>query len=243
MEKNFKESNLYIILFAMVMVLIVGSSLAFLNEFLKPNINRNIVLEKKENLLQSLGIHIKDISLIEDLYSKYIIKELAIDYKGNQIIEGKKAFDIDITKEIKIPLAQQRLPLYLAKNEKNQNLYIIPLIGNGLWDAIWGYISLDENLVIKGVSFDHKGETPGLGAEIKENYFQSDFVGEKILDKQNNFVGINIKKNNGDPKNENKEDNTIDAISGATITSVGVSDMIKDRVALYMPYLNKLMDL
>lgn len=237
MIKKMKEDT-YTLFFSTIMVLIVGLLLSFLSEFLKPKISRNIALEKKENLLQSLGIKIKNNS-IDNLYKKYIIKELAIDYKGNEIMTGKKAFDINIAKEIKVPLKNQKLPLYLAKNEKNEKLYIIPLRGNGLWDAIWGYISLDKNLVVKGVVFDHKSETPGLGAEIKQKYFQSNFIGERILDMNNNFIGINLKKNNRDPKNKNKYDNTIDAISGATITSTGVSNMIKDRIVLYIPFLKK----
>lgn len=238
MIKIFKESNKYTITFSVIMALIIGAILAFLSEFLKVNINKNIILEKKENLLQSLGINTKYDS-IENLYKKHIIKELAVDYKGNTLLQGSKAFSINLAKEIKFPLSKQRLPLYLGKNKNHENLYIIPLRGNGLWDAIWGYISLDKDLIIKGVSFDHKGETPGLGAEITQNYFQSNFIGEKILDSKQNFIGINITKNNKDPQNKNKEDNQIDAISGATITSIGVSNMIKDRLACYMPFFKK----
>lgn len=233
-----KESNKYTIIFSILVIVIVGGILAFLAEFLKLEINSNISLEKKRNLLQSLGIYTKNQS-IEYLYRKYIIKELVVDYKGNKIPYDKKCFDINLFREAKLPLVLQKLPLYLAKNLQNENLYIIPVIGNGLWDIIWGYIVLDNKFVIRGVFFDHKGETPGLGGEINQSYFQNRFIGEKILDINDNFVGVNVIKNNNDPKNQNKEDNEVDAISGATITSLGVSNMIKNRVILYMPFLNK----
>lgn len=233
-----KESNSYTIIFSILVIIIIGAILAFLSEFLKLEINNNISLEKKMNLLQSLGVYTNNQS-IERLYKKYIIKELAIDYKGNEVLYGKKCFDINLFKEIKLPLSLQKLPLYLAKNLQNEQLYIIPLIGSGLWDVIWGYMVLDNKFVIRGIFFDHKGETPGLGAEINQNYFQNRFIGETILDINDNFVGVDVIKNNNDPKNNNKKDNQVDAISGATITSLGVSNMIKNRLVLYMPYLNK----
>lgn len=233
-----KESNRYTIIFSTLVIIIVGGILAFLAEFLKIEINNNISLEKKMNLLQSLGVYAKNRS-IHQLYQKYIIKELAVDYRGNEILSGKKCFDINLFKESKFPIVSQKFPLYLAKNLNNEKLYIIPLIGNGLWDIIWGYIVLDKKFIIRGVFFDHKGETPGLGAEINQHYFQNRFIGEKILDINDNFVGIDVIKHNNDPKNQNKEDHKVDAISGATITSLGVSNMIKNRIILYIPFLNK----
>lgn len=234
-----KESNTYTIIFSILVIIIISLILAFLSEFLKLDINNNISVEKKINLLQSLGVNIKNHQSIEDVYRKHVIKELVVDYKGNKIFEGIKCFDINLFKESKLPLESQKLPLYLAKNLKNEILYIIPLIGNGLWDIIWGYIVLDNKFIIRGVFFDHKGETPGLGGEINRIYFQNRFLGEKILDINDNFIGVNVIKNNNDPKNINKEDHEVDAISGATITSLGVANMIKNRVILYMPFLNK----
>ncbi|MCB0465625.1 MAG: FMN-binding protein, partial [Aequorivita sp.] len=111
--------------------------------------------------------------------------------------------------------------------------------GKGLWDAIWGYVSLDKDLVVEGVYFDHKGETPGLGANIKERFFMDDFEGEQIMN-GNAFVGITVAKGNNDPLNERKEDHKVDALAGATITGNGVTAMIKKDVARYIPYLEKI---
>ncbi|MCB9203278.1 MAG: NADH:ubiquinone reductase (Na(+)-transporting) subunit C [Flavobacteriales bacterium] len=238
MAGNFKESNAYTILFSVIMVLVVGSSLAFLAVSLKPAISENQKAEKKQNILKSIGID-SEAKGVDEVYKKYITKEIAVNSKGEVVVEGEDAFNIDIAKEVKEPIETQRLPLYLAKNQKGEELFIIPLRGNGLWDAIWGYIALDKNLVSQGAVFDHKGETPGLGAEITQDYFQKEFVGEKVLNSKGVFVGINVSKTNADPKNVDKDDNEVDAISGATITSTGVSKMIKNRLALYMPYLMK----
>ncbi len=113
------------------------------------------------------------------------------------------------------------------------------MYGKGLWDAIWGYISLDKDLVVQGVYFDHKGETPGLGANIKLRFFMDDFKGESIEDGAR-LAGIEVAKGNNDPLNNDKEDNQVDALAGATITGNGVSAMIKESLNLYKPYLKSL---
>ena len=134
----------------------------------------------------------------------------------------------------------QRFPLYIANVDDNK-YYIIPLRGNGLWNAIWGYIALKgDNNTIKGVSFGHQAETAGLGAEITEDWFINSFVDEKILNNNGDFVGVYVTKKNNDPENIDKNDNEVDAISGATITGDGVSDMIKERLENYLQYFNNI---
>lgn len=108
--------------------------------------------------------------------------------------------------------------------------------GKGLWDAIWGFVALNEQMVVQGVYFDHAGETPGLGANIKQRYFMDDFTGESIL-AGTQYSGIAVAKGNNDPLNEIKDDNEVDALAGATITGNGVSDMIRESVNLYKDYL------
>ena len=115
----------------------------------------------------------------------------------------------------------------------------MPDRGKGLWDAIWGFVAVDKEMIVQGVYFDHKGETPGLGAEIKQRYFMDDFVGEQLLDK-GAFQGIKVAKGNNDPKNLIKDDYEVDALAGATITGDGVSVMLKKDLAMYVPYLKTL---
>jgi Na+-transporting NADH:ubiquinone oxidoreductase subunit C len=130
---------------------------------------------------------------------------------------------------------EARLPIFVGEKE-GKEVYVLPMYGKGLWDAIWGFISVDKDMVVQGVYFDHKAETAGLGANIKMRFFMDDFVGESLLDGKS-YSGITVSKTNNDPLNENKEDNEVDAIAGATITGNGVSSMIKETIKAYKPYL------
>jgi Na+-transporting NADH:ubiquinone oxidoreductase subunit C len=91
-------------------------------------------------------------------------------------------------------------------------------------------------MIVQGVYFDHKAETPGLGANIKERFFMDDFTGESIM-QDGRLVGIKIIKGNNDPVNEDKMDNAVDALAGATITGNGVTAMISESLNLYKDYL------
>ena len=233
-----RDSNKHTYIFAVLMVLSVAFVLSFTSESLKDLQNANVKKEKMQNILSSVGINVsRDES--EDLYMDYISEELSLKSDGT-IDNDIDAFDINLALEVKKDSDTQRFPLYIA-NVENEKFYVIPLRGAGLWAEIWGYIALKEDInTIKGVSFDHKSETAGLGAEITEDWFIDSFTDEKINDSQGNFVGVYLTKSNNDPRNEDKMDNEVDAISGATITGDGVSDMIIERVQNYLPYFNNI---
>jgi Na+-transporting NADH:ubiquinone oxidoreductase subunit C len=233
-----RDSNKHTYIFAVLMVLSVAFVLSFTSESLKDLQNANVKKEKMQNILSSVGINVtRDES--EDLYMDYISEELSLKSDGT-IDNDIDAFDINLALEVKKDSETQRFPLYIA-NVENEKFYVIPLRGAGLWAEIWGYIALKEDInTIKGVSFDHKSETAGLGAEITEDWFIDSFTDEKINDSQGNFVGVYLTKSNNDPRNEDKMDNEVDAISGATITGDGVSDMIIERVQNYLPYFNNI---
>lgn len=232
-----RDSNAYTFLFAAIMVLVVASSLAFTATALKSKQNENVRKEQMQNILSTIGIQ-TDREQAETLYNQYIKEQLALIQDGN-IDESINAFKIKLATETKKPVDQQRFPLYIAQVE-TAKYYIVPLRGAGLWDAIWGYIALEEDMsTIKGAVFDHKSETAGLGAEITQDWFQNRFIGEKIFDPKGNLVGINVSKTNNDPNGQDKDDHEIDAISGATITGDGVTAMISERLAHYTPYFKK----
>tara|TARA_A100001015_G_scaffold298472_1_gene381267 strand:+ start:154 stop:870 length:717 start_codon:yes stop_codon:yes gene_type:complete len=233
-----RDSNKHTYIFAILMVVLVAFVLSFTSESLKDLQNSNVKKEKMQNILSSVGINVsRDES--EDLYLDYISEELSLKLDGT-IDSDIEAFDINLALEVKKDSDTQRFPLYIA-NVENEKFYVIPLRGAGLWAEIWGYIALREDInTIKGVSFDHKSETAGLGAEITEDWFIDSFTDEKINDSQGNFVGVYLTKSNNDPRNEDKMDNEVDAISGATITGDGVSDMIIERVQNYLPYFNNI---
>ena len=240
------DSNLYTLLFATGMVLVVGSLLAFLASSLKPTIDENKRIEKQQNILYAMGVNENDESSaifvskdkVGEEFSKYITKQLVI--QGGKITEDENAYLIDVKKEQTAEKEgkERRLPLFVGEKD-GKTFYIAPIRGKGLWDAVWAYIGMDENMVIQGAYFDHKGETAGLGANIKLRFFMDDFIGEH-LKKDGSFKGIAISKSNNDPKNIDKTDNEVDAIAGATITGDGVSAMIKSELRKYVSFFNTL---
>ena len=232
-----RDSNAYTFIFATLMVLVVASSLAFTASSLKDLQDSNVRKEKMQNILSTIGIE-TDREKAESLYKEYITAQLSLKASGD-IDQNVNAFEISLKNEIKKPVVEQRFPLYEA-NADGSKYYIVPLRGVGLWDAIWGYIALKEDRnTIQGAVFDHKGETAGLGAEITQQWFQDRFVGEKLFNAQGQLVGISVSKTNNDPKDKDKDDHEVDAISGATITGDGVTDMILERFKHYLPYLKE----
>jgi len=247
--ENRTDKNSYTIIFVIVMVMVVGALLSFLasEDGLKPLITENKRIEKQQNILYAMGVNDNEegsaVFVAADKageeFSKYITKQLVIE--GGNTSEDENAYLIDVKKEQTKAKngGTRRLPLFVGEKE-GKTFYIAPIRGKGLWDAIWGYVAMDENMVVQGAYFDHKGETPGLGANIKQRYFMDDFIGEHLLSKNGDFKGITVAKGNADPKNMDKTDNEVDAIAGATITGDGVSAMIKKDLKLYLPYFNSL---
>ncbi len=242
------EKNTYTLLFAVGLVVVVGTLLAAIDSSLKDKIRINKILEKQQNILYAIGINENEGNSVnfiaadkaEEEFNKYVTKQIYI--QGDEVIEDDKAYLIDVKKQkalAKDPSYMRKLPLFIAEKD-GRNLYVAPIRGKGLWDAIWAYVSVDEDMVIRGIYFDHKAETPGLGANIKQRFFMDDFIGESLLDSQGNFKGVTVSKTNLDPKNEDKYDNEVDAIAGSTITGDGVTAMIRSDLSLYQPYFNSL---
>lgn len=239
------DKNSYTVIFSVIMVVVVGAILAFVATSLKPRISENVRIEKQQNILYAMGVHNNqgegDVVFVptgdvEGEFSKYITHQLVI--KGSEALEREDAYLMDVKsafdrKRSGDPDAE--LPLFIGEKD-GKVLQIVPMYGNGLWDAIWGYMALDGNMVIQGIYFDHKGETAGLGANIKERFFMDDFIGESIMD-GDIYEGVAVSKTNNDPVNTDKEDNAVDAIAGSTITGNGVNNMIKESLKFYRPYL------
>lgn len=223
------NSNKYTIGFSIVMVVIVALLLAFASEGLKPMQNQNIEREKMQNILKSVGIEVTR-DEAKDAFDKYITEQIVLNDKGEQI-EGD-AFKVDVLKEYKSG-GQKNFPIFIYENEGSKK-YIIPLVGKGLWGPIWGYIALEEDKnTVAGATFDHKGETPGLGAEINQGWFQDPFVGKKVFDESGEYQSIKVVKGGATEGNKH----AVDAISGGTITGNGVTEMLVRTLKTYEPYL------
>ena len=224
-----KNSNAYTFIFAIILVVLVATILAFASEGTKERRANNVKLEKMQNILSTIGV---DVSREKSgkIFKDYIKEELALKEDGS-IDKEVNAFKIDLKNEIKKSVSEQRFPLYVAQKD-DKKFYVIPLYGAGLWDAIWGYVSIqeDENTIF-GSSFDHKGETPGLGAEINQSWFEDQFKGEQIME-GSKFVSVKVVKG-GIPESDK---HGVDAISGGTLTSNGVTNMLQERLQRYLAY-------
>jgi Na+-transporting NADH:ubiquinone oxidoreductase subunit C len=239
-----RESNGYTILFAVIMVTFVGGILAFLSTALKPAQAANVRNEKMQNILQAIGIEeLNDVSRKEagSKFNNFVIERITLNYKGevikrttnsDSIKDPKDAFNIDLLKQYKtIGSKQDRdYPLFVCE-ANGENFYVIPVLGKGLWAAVWGYIGLKaDGTTVNGAVFDHKSETPGLGAEISMPDFENQFIG-KSFEEDGSYAPIKVLK----PGLE-KDNHEVDGISGGTFTSVGVEEMLDRTIEVYYDY-------
>ena len=231
-----KNSNLYQILYAAVMVLLVGTVLAFIYMALKPKQNENIANDTRKQILSALHIAAPDDSQVKETYEKYIIQDLLVDKDGNIVDSAANvAFNVEMKKNVK--LTERQLPVMKCRLDDGSIKYVLPVYGAGLWGPIWGYIAVnDDGNTIYGANFSHEGETPGLGARITEQSFQ-DLFKDKHLFVNGEFKSVAILKK-GQKTTDGAEQ--IDALTGATITSRGVSDMMADCLAPYEAFLKRL---
>jgi Na+-transporting NADH:ubiquinone oxidoreductase subunit C len=257
-----KDSNSYTVLFAIILVVFVGGLLALIAEGLKPIQKENLKNEKKQYILNSIPKYksVKR-NEAGDLFATLVNERIILDYDGNEVSkklasdpvddkDPKDAFSIDLLKEYKKyvqPITNMyngdeqkeklaadtniHYPLFIC-NVEGQTYYIAPVMGKGLWAAVWGYIALDENgNKIAGAVFDHKSETPGLGAEITQDFFENPFIG-KLISENGAYKPIEVNK----PGNE-LNDYQVDGISGGTFTSVGVEEMMSRTLEVYYNYI------
>lgn len=228
------NKNSYTFTFSAILVVVVASILAFAAESLKPMQKENMRLEKMQNILASVKIEATPENAAEK-FEKYIVEQKLLNSKGEVINpDGISAFDVDAVKEYKTLAADKRnYPLFVFE-ENGERKYIVPLAGKGLWGPIWGYVAFKGDMnTVYGSTFDHKTETPGLGAEIKETWFQDRFVGKTIFGEDGSYESIDVVKGGTDVTGQ---DHLVDGISGGTITSKGVGEMIQRTLKVYVPY-------
>jgi len=224
-------SNKYIFIYSSVMVILVAAALAVASIGLKPYQESNIRIEKMRNILQSVNVSVEP-KQAEEQFKKLVTGSFVVNNKGEKV-DGIAAFEVDLYDELKKAPEDRHWPVFVAKNENGEKLFIFPMRGKGLWGPVWGYISLKEDLnTVAGSMFDHKSETPGLGAEINTEDFQQQFIGKKIFDEDNRFTSILVKKGGAQPNDQH----AVDAISGGTITSDGVTAMIRDCLKEYTAF-------
>lgn len=230
-----KQGNTYTILYASVMVIIVAALLAIISVSLKPLQQANIEIDKKKQILNSVNIASTSKDAVE-MYAKYITDSYVVDVNAEKV-EGLDAFNVEVSAEVKKAEAERKLPVFVAQLDNGDKKYILPLYGAGLWGPIWGYISVDaDGNTIYGAYFAHQGETPGLGAEIEKVVFQSQFVGKHLF-VDGEMKPVAVMKVGQKPLNGAEY---VDAVSGGTITSKGVQDMIENSLLPYNAFLKSL---
>ena len=239
-----RQSNLYVILFATVLTVVFGGALSLTSVGLKPLQDKQVELDTKKKILGA----VMDISTIEDpneilrMYDEKI-RSIVVDIDGNQIEKNEKgkpivAEKINIQKNSKLNKKDRSYPVFIFSPTIGiVDAYIFPTFGSGLWDWISSYIALENDLnTVKGIAFDHKGETPGLGARITEDKVQNRYMGKKIYDDQENLISIIMLKGEG---NTGLSKHQVDGMSGATMTAKGVNTMLEGYLECYAAFIKK----
>ncbi len=230
------NANSYTIVYAAVIVIIVAFLLAFVSSILKQRQENNVALDKKKQILAALNLRDLDDTKASELYSTYIIKDNVIDDSNKIVAEGSKGGEATGFKLNSADAKQGKLALYIC-NVDGKTKYVIPVYGMGLWGPISGYIAInDDKNTIYGAYFNHESETAGLGAEIKDNKaWQDQFIGKKImLPNDPSHIALQVVKKS-DVKNPTVQ---CDAVTGATLTSNGVSEMLQECLGKYLKFLN-----
>ena len=227
-----KQSNIYTIIYIVVLVAVVGTGLAFTSMGLRGRQEDNANADKMQQILAAARISAPTKDVIAT-FDKVITRQVVVNSEGDSI--GSDAFDIDMAKEMKLSPERRQLPVFVADVE-GQTKYVVPVRGNGLWGPIWGYIAFNsDGNTIYGAYFAHEGETPGLGAEIEKPAFSDQFRG-KVLFKDGRFLPVNVLKVGTKPQ---QGEDYVDAVSGGTITSKGVAAMLDQGLTPYEAYLRK----
>jgi len=239
-----RQSNLYVILFAVGITVVFGGALSLASVGLKPLQDKQVEIDTKKKILGA----VMDISSIEDpneilrIYSEKV-SSTVVDFDGNTIEKDDKgnpiiAENVNIQKNSKLDPKERKYPVFMfSEDGSGIDSYIFPTFGAGLWDWISGYVALEKDLnTVQGIAFDHKGETPGLGARITEATVQARYVGKKLYNEQGELVSIKMLKGEG---HTGLSDHEVDGMSGATITGKGVNVMLISYFECYQAFIDK----
>ena len=240
-----RSDNGKIMLFTLAMTTVVAIILGALFYGLRPVHEKNIAVSNKRAILTAVNSYLPTpveslsdaevLEFFEDNVEQYVVKA-----DGRALTEADEVYrlaeEVDLAAERKKPEDQRVYPFFVV-NAGTEKYYICSVYGSGLWDAIWGNVALKSDLAtIAGVTFDHAGETPGLGAEIKDNpKFREQFADKRIFDYNGTYTSVLVRKGGAkDPVYE------VDGLTGATVTADGVSEMLNRGLAFYEPYLRQL---
>lgn len=231
-----RQSNVYTVIYSIVLVAVVGVVLSVVYQALRPKQLENIANDTKKQILASARLTPTDGKDISTLFDEHIVASYIVNSDGQQIDSNVNPFDVNMALEVKKPADERMLPVFECTTDAGLK-YIVPVYGAGLWGPIWGYIAFDNNgNTIYGAYFAHQGETPGLGAEIEKPAFSSQFDGKDIFAPDGDFTSVAVVKTGKEPAGRA----WVHAVSGGTITSQGVQKMLYDSLEPYTAFFRDL---
>ena len=237
------HNNIYTLSFIASMTIVVSFLLSLTYTQLKDREQINIQLDKKKNILKSIAIDVSkmNIEMVSNEY-KNRIKDIVIDLQGNvmpnfshsdlQSVENKSTGEVNYYKD--------NAEYLLAYESSNPQAFIMPISGKGLWSTLYGYFALKKDYnTIRGITFYKHGETAGLGGEVEKDWFRRNFIGKQIFNSSGKLTSITVVKGKAiDVLNNKSIVHGVDGISGATITSKGVTNFLKRDLNRYKAYFN-----
>lgn len=242
-----QQSNSYIIIFAVVLTMILGGLLSGVSQVLGPTQKKAIDLDTKKQILGAIPSEKEALATMtpEEVIARYgeVISSVVSDYQGNLIETNEKggpmvAEEVNIEKNYKKSAEERQYPVF-KYSANGETAYILPTFGAGLWDAIWAFVAVSEDFTtVRGISMAHRGETPGLGARITETEVQERYINKTFVNASGELVSVTMVKGEKNP--ESKLGPTkVDGMAGATLTAVGVNNMLEAYLASYRNYFEK----
>lgn len=214
------------IVFAVGMCLVLGLLLTTAATALNPLQQKNIENNRKKNILLAVDLVSRDKTYSHEEISRLFEENMEL-FGATESGEIKPEDQLD-----EKPL----LPIYLYIKNDAINAYIVPIDTQGLWGEISGYLSIDsDGTTVRGFTITRHSETPGLGGEIEQEWFQENFEGKKIVDQQGTFVSVRVARGDVEQVPEEEKPHYVDGISGATLTGKYLSEGLKEVLSRYEP--------
>ena len=245
-----QQSNTYIIVFSLILTAVLGGLLSGASQVLGPAQKKAQDLDTKKQILGAVmpmdEVNSKTPEEVLALYAQVITSAVA-DYQGNIITTNDKgepmvAENVNVEKNYKKSEEERQYPVFKYHKpgqEDNVEAYILPVFGAGLWDAIWGFMALNTNLEsVRGITFSHRGETPGLGARITEGEVMARYKDKTFVDENGNIVSLDMVKGENNPDSK-LGPHKVDGMAGATLTANGVNAMLNNYYGYYQNYFDK----
>ena len=228
------NSNTYTIVYSTIVVIVVAFLLAFVFQALKPAQDANVALDKKKQILYALNIRGLNTEMAAQKYKEVVLSDDILDADGNVKVKGKDGAEGEGFASLNSSAPKNGKYVLFRCKVNGEVKYVIPIYGMGLWGPINGYIAINsDKTTVFGAYFNHESETAGLGAEIKDNAdWQKKFQNKELFGKDRKTIALSVQKKISDPKTQ------VDAVTGATLTSNGVRQMLHDGFLPYIKFLN-----